>query len=149
MKVTRDVISDLWPVYESGEATADTRAIVEDYLAQDAAFAATLRGGLKLPAMEAQMNPDSETLALKRTRDLVQGRAWLRGMRLVALVLTIFAAWHALADTTWTPSPRLFVFDTIAAAICWTIYTLGLSRERRRALTDGGRAKGAKGAGGC
>lgn len=43
MTVTRDVVSDLWPLYASGEASADTRTLVEGFLAGDPAFAAALR----------------------------------------------------------------------------------------------------------
>ena len=43
MNVTRDVIRDLWPLVEGGEATADTRALVDRFLAGDAELAAELR----------------------------------------------------------------------------------------------------------
>ena len=43
MSVTRHVISDLWPLYESGEASPETQALVDAFLAQDPAFAKTLR----------------------------------------------------------------------------------------------------------
>ena len=35
MNVTKDVIQDLVIVYLSGEASADTRTLVEEYLAQN------------------------------------------------------------------------------------------------------------------
>ncbi len=35
MKITRDVILDLLPLYLSDEVSADTRAIVEEYLEKD------------------------------------------------------------------------------------------------------------------
>ena len=35
MRVTRDVIYDLLPAYFAGEASVDTRALVEDFLATD------------------------------------------------------------------------------------------------------------------
>jgi len=38
MNVTHDVVSDLWPLYASGEASADTRALVDTFLAGDPAF---------------------------------------------------------------------------------------------------------------
>jgi anti-sigma factor RsiW len=39
MKVTRDVIFDLLPAYFSGEASAETRALVEEFFATDPEFA--------------------------------------------------------------------------------------------------------------
>jgi len=43
MKVTRDVILDLWPAYQAGEVSAETRALVDEYLASDPEFASILR----------------------------------------------------------------------------------------------------------
>jgi anti-sigma factor RsiW len=76
MNVTRHVISDLWPLYESGEASADTRAFVEAFLAQDPAFATTLResSGIDLRQAEAPMlPPDHELLSLRETQRHVSG----------------------------------------------------------------------------
>lgn len=134
MTVTHDVISDLWPVYEAGEASADTRALVEEYLAQHPGFAARLSAGLKLPGMEVSMRQDAETQALRKTRDLVRGRGWLRGVRLFASVMTIFAITRIVQDTTWTVPPTRFVAEAAAAAIAWGVYVTVLALQRRKAL---------------
>ncbi len=42
MNVTRQV-SDLWPLYVADEVSADTRALVESFLAADPSFATALR----------------------------------------------------------------------------------------------------------
>ena len=81
LNVTRDVVADLWAVYESGEATADTRALVDEFLANDPAFARTLRADPRMSAPAPDVMPEAKLAALKRTRDLVQGNAWLRGLR--------------------------------------------------------------------
>ena len=38
MNVTRQVVTDLLPIYLSGEASGDTKALVEDYFRQDPDF---------------------------------------------------------------------------------------------------------------
>ncbi len=43
MNVTREVILDLLPVYLSGEASPATRALVEEFLQQDAQLAQRIR----------------------------------------------------------------------------------------------------------
>ena len=43
--VSRDVVSDLWPLYRSGEASADTKRLVERFLAEDPEFARLLPSG--------------------------------------------------------------------------------------------------------
>ena len=90
MRITRDVISDVWPVYAANEASADTRALVEDFLSGDQEFARTLRTEVDLPSVAVSPDDEQERKALTRTRDLVRGGRGLRGLRLVALVLTLF-----------------------------------------------------------
>ena len=132
--MTRDVVTDLWPLYEAGEASADTRALVDDFLAQDPSFAAALRGGLQLPKVEAQMSQATEVQALRRTRDLVRGGGWLRGVRLFALVMTVFALKRLLQEASWTGSPARFIGEAALAATAWTVYAVVLAHQRRRAL---------------
>jgi anti-sigma factor RsiW len=134
MNVTRDVVSDLWPLYASGDASADTRALVEAFLARDPEFARLVQTDVNLPTVEAPMRPDIETAALRRTRDLVRGSSWLRGVRLLAVAFSIFAIRRILSDTTWTASPRVFIADAVLASICWTIHIVWLRHERKKAL---------------
>lgn len=107
---------------------------MEEYLAQNPEFAARLRAGLKLPGMEAPMTHDAETLALKKTRDLVLGRGWLRGVRLFASVMTVFAITRIIQDTTWTVPPTRFVAEAATAAVAWGLYVTVLAQQRRKAL---------------
>ena len=75
MKVTREVINDLWPVYAADEASADTRALVEEFLRQDPEFAGLLQGcgeeGL-LRHVIPTLPPDREAQALRRTKRLLR-----------------------------------------------------------------------------
>lgn len=134
LKVTRDVVADLWPIYESGEATADTRALVDAFLASDPEFAGTLRTTANVHTPSVDLEPEAKLAALKRTRDLVRGNAWLRGLRLFALVMTLFAFGRIISDTSWDVSPRSFIIDAVAAVMSWTIYIALLNRYRRRSL---------------
>ncbi len=77
MNVTRDVVKDLITVYLAGDASPDTRALVEEYLEHDAELAsdvAAARGeSLDLPSTSA-LAPTAEKEALDRTRRLLQTR---------------------------------------------------------------------------
>jgi hypothetical protein len=128
-KITRDVVSDLWPLYASGEATADTRALVESFLADHPQFAAELDAGVTLPAADAAIAPDAEARALMRTKELMRGGGWLRGVQTVALVLTALALVRFYADTL-----EIFLVRLGVAAIAWTLFAVLVLRERRRAL---------------
>ena len=132
-KITRDVVTDLWPLYESGEASKDTRALVDEFLAGDPEFARTIRAQPELEA-PVMLPPDAEVNALRRTRDLIRGNAWLRALRLVALALTALGFKRLFTDVTWTPAPTVFIADAVLATIAWTLYTVLVRAYRRRAL---------------
>lgn len=128
-KITRDVISDLWPVYASGEATQDTRALVESFLADNPEFVTELEAAVELPAADAAIAPDVEARALVRTRELIRGGRWLRGVQTVATVLTALALVRFYADTL-----EIFLVRLGVATIAWALFAVFVLRERRRAL---------------
>lgn len=71
--VTHDVISDLWPLYRSGEASGDSKKLVDAYLATDSDFAATLKESEMLPGAmpNIRLSPEAE----RRLLDDAQSRA--------------------------------------------------------------------------
>jgi hypothetical protein len=135
MKITRDVITDLWPAYAAKEASADTRALVEEYLAGDPDLARDLREDSPLDTTVPSLPPEHAAASLRRTRDLIHGRGWLRGLRLMALVFTVFTISRAIRDTTFVGSPRVVIADAILAIVCWTAYALLVGHARRKALS--------------
>ena len=128
-KITRNVISDLWPLYASGEATEDTRALVESFLADHPECAAEFEAPVDLTAADGAIAPDAEARALVRTKELIRGGRWLRGVRLVALVLTVLALVRFYADTL-----EIFLVRLGVATIAWALFAILLHRERRRAM---------------
>jgi hypothetical protein len=130
-RITRDVVTDLWPVYESGEASADTRALIEEFLASDPEFARTMRSGVSGLDSAVDVRPDTETLALQRTRDLVRGNAWLRGVRLLALVLTGLTFARIMTDSR---PASVFIPHAIVSIVAWILYGSLLRWYRLRSL---------------
>jgi len=83
MKVTRDVILDLIPLVLAGEASADSRALVDEHLAGDPELAERVRllgaeGFAPIPATD--LPPDLELKSLRRTRRLIGLLRWLFGL---------------------------------------------------------------------
>lgn len=80
MEVAREVILDLLPLYQAGEASAASRALVEEHLRRDPELAQRLRllsteelaGAVPAP-------PDLELRSLRRTRGLLALQRWLFG----------------------------------------------------------------------
>jgi anti-sigma factor RsiW len=134
MTVTRDVVSDLWPLYASGEASADTRALVEAFLATDPAFAQVLResANVTLPAGSAPvLPPDHELVALDMTRRRLWGPGWLFQL---AMLFSFFAFGRIISDTSFDVSPRKFIATAAVAACFWTAFFVVLWRNRARIL---------------
>jgi len=128
MKITRDVIYDLLPAYFAGEVSADTRAIIDEFLATDAEFArmtarfqrlfkergaadgggivAAERGRLEHARSRAERRQVSAGLAVGYTLaamlplaiDLLRGQG-LQGKSLI--ISTVFAAVALVSATIW------------------------------------------------
>jgi hypothetical protein len=128
VKITRDVIIDLWPVYLAGEASPDTRAVVDEFLQDDHEFAEELRR----PAVIEQerppvVAPDVEAEALARTRRKLHG---YRPLLMLAMVFTCLAFGRIVSDTSWDVSPRNFVATAAVAAVFWVAFFVALWRMR-------------------
>jgi hypothetical protein len=94
MKVTREVVLDLLPLYLSGEASADSRALIVEYLAQDPELAQHIRSEpaeLFSDATAPPLPPSLEVRSLRRARTLINLQKWLFGpsIALSALALAI------------------------------------------------------------
>jgi hypothetical protein len=122
MNITREVINDLWPVYAAGEASADTRALVEAFLRQDPEFARLLHGREEerlLRYEHPKLPPDREALALRRTKRLLHGWDW---MLFLAMIFSCFAFGRIVSDTSWDVSPLNFIVTATIAGALWVAF---------------------------
>lgn len=86
--ITRNVISDLWPLYKSGEASADSKRIIEAFLSEDRDFRTVLEESERiqkgLPDMA--LSPDAELQLIALARQRIRTVAWLVGSAIAAFV---------------------------------------------------------------
>jgi hypothetical protein len=94
MKIEREVIVDLLPAYFSGEASAATRALVEDFFRENPDFEKSARsaaGPLEiLKVSPPKIDPEKEKLALERARMVTETRSsffWLAVLNTLILFL--------------------------------------------------------------
>ncbi len=136
MKITRDVISDLWPLYESGEASEDTRQLIDEFLEQDDGFARLLResaGPIQMQELPP-LSPERELKSTMMTKRVLQIRDW---MFILAAVLTFTPL--TVYDTSWGSGwvirdhPLVASALGLAAMAAWIGYFL----LRRRLSTTG------------
>ena len=92
MKVTRDVILDLLPLYLANEASAETRALVQEHLERDPDLARLARQWQERFAAPppAPLHPDAQALAYYEAKRQIAIRTigWAAA---VAIVLTTLA----------------------------------------------------------
>jgi len=135
MNVTQNVIDDLVPVYLAGEASADTVALVEEFLQQNPDFARTvdaLRAN-PLPELANAFEPTQEKETLNMTKRLLRRRGILLGLALF-LTLSPFTfefngggmTWRYLRETPPVAAAAMFV----AALGCWAGF-LSVRRKLR------------------
>jgi hypothetical protein len=140
MNVTREVINDLWPLYAAGEASTDTRALVEAFLQQDPEFARLLqgRGEEALLRQDApRLSPDREAQALRRTKRLLHGWDWLLFM---AMIFSGFAFGRIVSDTSWDVSPVNFIVVASIAGAFWIAFFTRLVWVRKNVYRSTGQS---------
>src|SRR5437660_246324 len=136
MNVTREVVTDLLPIYFSGEASGDTKVLVEDSFRQDPDFERIARSAAT-PLETLQAATPIAAGAEKEKRDLesvlwgLRRRTWLFG---VSLFLTLaplsFDFTHGpivslmLRDGLWHAA-----FDWSLAPVLWFLSFAGLPRR--------------------
>jgi hypothetical protein len=102
MTISNDVMNDLLTLYLAGEASADSKALVEEYARGNEAFAARLTSASALsmpgPPPGAGLPPDDDLRALRRTREFIRLR-------------TVFTAGGVL----FTLMPLVFTFGADGA----------------------------------
>lgn len=131
MTITRSVIVDLWPVYASGEASQDTRALVDAFLRDDPELARQLRED-PLGTLEAPMpSPDLEMRALTKARRRLGG---FRSLLFVAILFSCMAFGRIVSDTSFDVSPRPFIIVAGIAVAFWIAFFVSLIQMRGRIL---------------
>lgn len=135
MKVEREVIIDLLPAYFSGESSAATRALVEDYFREHPDFEGAARSanqpleGLKVPF--AELDAAKEKLALERARQVTEARGaflWL-AICFTGILSLFWIRGHKIVWIMWHDSPMLGGVFALMAGFFWLLY---LNVRRRK-----------------
>jgi len=133
-RVTRDVITDLWPLYSAGEASADTRALVETFLQNDREFAKELGELAQYPVRAPEvppLAPDAELKTLARVQRRIRGPVPLLTL---AMIFSCFAFGTLVSDTSFDFSPRRFIIAVLIALCFWAAFLFRLFKGRREVL---------------
>jgi hypothetical protein len=136
VNISRDVVKDLIAVYLAGDASADTRALVESYLKTDPELASDVEAArgtsLGLPATHT---PTAEKQALEATRQQLKNRTSTLVVAMIFTVLPLTFAFHGTRITFFLirDAPIIGITWWMTAAIMWIWHV----RIRRRLRVSG------------
>jgi anti-sigma factor RsiW len=142
MEITRNVIYDLLPAYLAGEACADTRTIIEDFLRRDPELASQVEQQKKLESADSAlkgtptMPTDHEIQTLTRTKTVLERRTWLLALA-IAFSLTPLSFTFDNGHITWMmlrDVPRMALAYAVAAAGFWVAWFVTNRRLRSTGL---------------
>jgi predicted anti-sigma-YlaC factor YlaD len=131
MNVTREVVMDLLPVYFSGEASPDTRALVEEFLKKDPDLSKGIRERWlenMAKAVPSSIPPELELKAFRRARSLLVWQRWLMGFAMFFTALLpssqFTLAQGRVADFHFLlrDYPAVFAVCASLAAAFWIAY---------------------------
>ena len=133
MNMTKEIINDLIPLYVANECSADTRALVEEYLQRNPQQAEELRRVMETPVpqtMPSAKNLD-EVRSFREARRRLRWRSWLMAFAIFfslvpcSFVWTDGRLWWLLRDATASA-----VVYAALGVVFWVIYAVERSRSR-------------------
>lgn len=91
LEVTQDVVRDLWPLCRSGEASADSRGLVDAFLREDTVLAQTLKSAEDLTVVvpRVRLSPDAERRLLDDARSRAELKLLLMGGAIALFALAL------------------------------------------------------------
>lgn len=124
MDLHDNVILDLLPLVRSGQASNETRALVERYLATHPGL-----GGID--ALVPPLDPALEIRALRRARRVVGNATWEKAFALLFTALPFsFVIDSGAPRFVFAAYPGLIVGMAVTAAAFWARYMLFSKRMR-------------------
>ena len=136
MNITREVVTDLLPIYFSGEASSDTKSLVEEYFRDDPDFERMARSaGTPLETLQTATpvaaGSEKEKRDLESVRCGLDRRKWMFGLSLFLTLSPLFFYFtHGhlvslmIGDFLWEAA-----FYWSMGALFWFLY---FARLRRR-----------------
>jgi ferric-dicitrate binding protein FerR (iron transport regulator) len=133
MKVTQDIINDLIPLYAAHECSADTRALVEEYLQQNPRQAEELRRIMStpLPGAVPPAKDLAETRSFREARRRLRRRTWLMALA-IFFSLAPFSFLYTNGHLWWflRDAPQSALVYAALGVVFWVLYLVQRSRAQ-------------------
>jgi len=126
MNVTRDVITDLLPLYYSKECSRDTKLLVEEYLRTNPDFEEQMELLSQNPfpgSIPQQLNKEDEMKSLTKTQRLLKWRSYVMGFAIFfSLAPFSFLYTQGKLYMLLLESPPIALIYGILGIALWVIY---------------------------
>lgn len=127
MTLTRNLVRDLLPLYAAGEASDETRQVVEQWLATDpvlAAELAALREDQPAPEVARDRLLETERTVIDQTRHLLRRRAWWLSAAILFTALVSLSLYYRYEGMHF-PLQRFAALEygaVLAAIVFWALF---------------------------
>ena len=124
MNITKDVINDLLPLYEAGEASADTRALVEAFLKADPGLLHDRSVDASLKAVPAPASERDRRQALARTVHLLKRRQMFFAFAFcfTLMPMSFVFSGDGITWLMWRDAPDAARGFLAAAVVSWFLF---------------------------
>lgn len=126
MKVTKDVILDLLPLYQEGEVSADSRRLVEEFLSQDPELKERVKvSGVQVSARTlVRRELDDALSAMEKAKAALRYQKW---MQFWAILFSLMPLSHMYRKGDFQfvlvrDLPWMAVLMWVAAVVFWVLY---------------------------
>ena len=134
MNVTREVITDLLPLYNSGDCSPDTKRLVAEFLESDPDFARRLRIAAQNPlptSIPQHLKKEDEMTTLARTQRFLRMRSTIMGLAIFfSLVPFSFLYTHDKMYWLFQESPSSAAVYGLLAIVSWIGYAVLRNKTR-------------------
>ncbi|MEZ4593362.1 MAG: hypothetical protein R3D55_19780 [Chloroflexota bacterium] len=125
MKVTRNVIVDLLPLYLADEVSEDTRALVEQFLANDPALTKLVEQSNIQPwnDVPVPLNKENEMKSFEKTKQLLTQQRVLMGFAIFStLMLVAVRGGEDGIRWLWVDLPQVGWLILFVSFVFWAAY---------------------------
>jgi len=142
MKITNNVILDLLPPYYAGEASEDTKKLIENYFDEYPEFAKEVKelSQKQLPEdIPLLLKPEDEMIVLRKTKRLLKLRSSLLALAIFCTALPFAfgdVSWSKIEGVhwLWTNFPLGAILSGLIGLASWVGYILIKNRLSTTAL---------------
>jgi len=127
MNVTKEIITDLFPLYAANECSQDSRALVEEYLRKNPGQSEELRRVMNMSVLSggARLAGSEEVRSLHEARRRVRRQSWLMALAIFfSLVPFSFLVTSERLYWLFRESPGSAVAYAVIGVALWGAYFL-------------------------